>query len=277
VLARHQHKHPEIPASHRLIRIHLLAVNYMLPRLILPLIISTCLHANEAATAPTPPPADKPAEKPTVEKIDDKRYRVGKIEFDSSTREIRIPAKVNMAKGLLEFLIVHENGKIHEALFTTDTSPSDINLAITLLRYKPSPELYALPSETGGLSGNFPVVPEDIRAAARVSIDVEWAKDGKPERIGVNEWIQHATTSAAMPSSHWVYGGSQIEEGRFVAESTGDIAAIFLSNAAMINYPGKDNGNDTVWLAFENRVPPEGTNLTLIIAPYPKPQSTEQP
>ncbi len=249
----------------------------MLTRLVLPLILSTCLHANEAATAPTPPPAEKPAEKPTVEKIDDKRYRVGKIEFDSSTREIRIPAKVNMAKGLLEFLIVHENGKIHEALFTTDASPSDINLAITLLRYKPSPELYALPSETGGLSGNFPVVPEDIRAAARVSIDVEWTKDGKPQRIGANEWIQHASTSATMPSSHWVYGGSQIEEGRFVAESTGDIAAIFLSNAAMINYPGKDNGDDTVWLAFENRVPPEGTNLTLIIAPYPKPQSTEQP
>lgn len=249
----------------------------MLTRLILPLILSTCLHANEAATATTPPSAEKPAEKPMVEKIDDKRYRVGKIEFDSSTREIRIPAKVNMAKGLLEFLLVHENGKIHEALFKTDASPSDINLAITLLRYKPSSELYALPSETGGLSGNFPVVPEDIRAAARLSIDVEWTKDGKLERIGANEWIQHATTSAAMPSSHWVYGGSQIEEGRFVAESTGDIAAIFLSNAAMINYPGKDNGDDTVWLAFENRVPPEGTNLTLIIAPYPKPQSTEQP
>lgn len=276
VLARHQLKCPKIPASHRPIRIHLLAVIRMLTRLILPLILSTCLHA-EAATAATPPSAEKPAEKPMVEKIDDKRYRVGKIEFDSSTREIRIPAKVNMAKGLLEFLLVHENGKIHEALFKTDASPSDINLAITLLRYKPSRELYALPSETGGLSGNFPVVPEDIRAAARVSIDVEWTKDGKLERIGANEWIQHATTTAAMPSSHWVYGGSQIEEGRFVAESTGDIAAIFLSNAAMINYPGKDNGDDTVWLAFENRVPPEGTNLTLIIAPYPKHQSTEQP
>ena len=60
-------------------------------------------------------------------------------------------------------------------------------------------------------------------------------------------------------------------------ETTGDIAAIFLSNSAMINYPGNDNGDDTVWLAFENRVPPEGTNLTLIIAPYPKPQSAEQP
>lgn len=249
----------------------------MLSRLILPLIVCSCLHANEAASPTSEEAADKPTAKPTVDKIDERRYRIGKVEFDSSTREIRIPATVNMTTGLIEFLIVNENGKIHEALFTTDVTPSDINLAITLLRYKPSPELYALPNETGGLSGNFPKVPEDIRAAARVSIDVEWTKDGKPERIGVNEWIQHATTSAAMPSSHWVYGGSQIEEGRFVAESTGDIAAIFISNAAMINYPGKDNGDDTVWLAFENRVPPEGTNLTLIIAPYPKPQSTEQP
>ena len=245
----------------------------MIPRLILSLLIGTCLHAAEgepqAATAST--------EKPTVEKIDDKRYRIGKIEFDSATREIRIPVVVNMAAGLIEFLLVHEKGKIHEALFTTDVSPSDLNLAITLLRYKPSRELYALPNETGGLSGNFPEVPEDIRAAARMSIEAEWNKDGKTERIAVNEWIQHATTEAAMTSTHWVYGGSQIDHGRFSAETTGDIAAIFLSNSAMINYPGKDNGDDTVWLAFENRVPPEGTNLTLIIAPYPKPPSPEAP
>lgn len=252
----------------------------MFQRLILPLLVSTCLHADEATgkpALPTPPPAEKSAEKPTVEKIDATRYRIGKIEFNSNTREIRIPAKVNMAKGLLEFLIVHDNGKIHESLFTTDVTPSDINLAITLLRYKPSPELYALPNETGGLSGNFPEVPEDIRAAARISIDVEWTKDGKAQRNAANEWIQHATTTSAMPPTHWVYGGSNIEEGRFVADMVGDIAAIFLSRAAMINYPGTDNGDDTVWLAFENRVPPEGTNITLIIAPYPKPQSTNQP
>lgn len=238
--------------------------------LLITLFALPCPAVDEPATpTPTPP------EKPKVEKIDATRFRVGKIEFNSSTREIRIPAKVNMASGLIEFLLVHENGKIHESLFTTDASPSDVNLAITLLRYKPSPELYALPNETGGLSGNFPVVPEDIRAAARISIDVECEIDGKTERKPVNEWIQHATTASAMPSSHWVYGGSQIEEGRFVAESTGDIVAIFLSNAAMINYPGKDNGDDTVWVAFDKRVPPEGTNLTVIIAPHPKPQATQ--
>ncbi|MFZ9941024.1 MAG: YdjY domain-containing protein [Luteolibacter sp.] len=229
------------------------------------------LHASEETPIAAEAPVEKSAEKPSVEKIDENRYRVGKIEFDPKTREIRIPAKVNMAQGLLEFLIVHENGKIHESLFTTDASPSDINLAITLLRYKASRELYALPNETGGLSGNFPDVPEDIRAAARVRIDVEWDNDGKTERVAANEWIQHATTLEAMPSSHWVYGGSQFDNGRFSAETTGDIAAIFLSNSAMINYPGRDNGDDTVWLAFENRVPSEGTNLTLIIAPYPKP------
>ena len=249
----------------------------MLSRLILTLIVCSFLHANEAASPTSEKPADKPTAKPTVEQIDKHRYRIGKIEFDSNTREIRIPATVNMAAGLIEFLIVHEKGKIHEALFTTDVSPSDINLAITLLRYKPSPELYALPNETGGLSGNFPEVPEDIRNAARMGIDVEWTHEGKTERIAANEWIQHASTSAAMSSTHWVYGGSQTANGRFSAETTGDIAAIFLSNSAMINYPGNDNGDDTVWLAFENRVPPEGTNLTLIIAPYPKPQSAEQP
>jgi hypothetical protein len=231
-----------------------------------------CATANE----PTSPQA-APPEKPKVEKIDTSRYRIGKIEFDSITREVRIPAKVNMASGLIEFLLVHENGKVHESLFSTDATPSDINLAFTLLRYKASPELYALPNKTGGLSGNFPEVPEDIRLAARISIEVECKIDDKIERKPVNEWIQHGNTASAMPLSHWVYGGSRIEDGSFVADSTGDIIAIFLSQAAMINYPGTDNGDDTVWTAFEKRVPPEGTNLTLIVAPYPKSQPTDKP
>ncbi|RYD39074.1 MAG: hypothetical protein EOP85_16590 [Verrucomicrobiaceae bacterium] len=95
---------------------------------------------------------EKPAEpaKPSVKKLDENRYQVGQVIFDRKKREVRFPAKVNMTEGLLEFLLVHEKGKLHESLFSTTTSPTDISLALTLLRYKPSKELYALPDETGG-------------------------------------------------------------------------------------------------------------------------------
>jgi hypothetical protein len=74
--------------------------------------------------------------------------------------------------------------------------------------------------------------------------------------------------ATAMPAGPWVYGGSDFHEGKFVAETSGDIAAIFLSMAALVNFPGTDNTNDEVWVPFPKRVPPEGTKVTVIIAPY---------
>lgn len=223
----------------------------------------------EPATLPAPDQPMKPVQ-PAIEKLDDTRYRIGKVTLDKKSREIRFPARINMSEGLLEFLAVHENGKVHESLLVSDISPTHLNLAFTLLRYPASRELYALPNETGGISDKFPVVPEDIKAGARIAIDVEWEENGKTRRHPVNEWIQHAVRTTAMPAGPWVYGGSEFYAGKFAPETSGDIAAIFVSHSSLINYPGDDNLDDTVWVVFPKRVPAQGTNVTVIIAPYLK-------
>lgn len=215
--------------------------------------------------------------KPSVKKLDDTRYQIGRVSFDQKTREIRFPTTVNMTAGLLEYLIVHQNGKVHEALLCTEISPTDLNLAFTLLRYPPSRELYPLLDEDSAASSKFPDVPADVKARARVAIDVEWTVDGKVRRVPVNEWIQHGVKSTPMPAGPWVYGGSEFFEGKFIPETSGDIAAIFLAMSALINYPGDDNDNDDVWTAFPKRVPAEGTNVTVIIAPYQKEKPLPKP
>ena len=100
---------------------------------------------------------------------------------------------------------------------------------------------------------------------------VEWKDQGTTRTAKLNEWISNATTGQAMPADPWVYGGSIFYDGKFQAEATGDIAAIFLSNAALINFSGKDNTSDEVWLPFPKRVPPEGTKVTVVISPHKKP------
>ena len=136
------------------------------------ILIFTGTIATVAMAQESPPAAAEPA-KPSVTKLDGTRYQIGAVTFDEKTREIRFPARVNMTEGLLEYLIVHQNGKVHEALLSTEISPTHLNLALTLLRYRPSRELVPLPNETGGTSGKFPEVPEDVKAAARVTIEVE--------------------------------------------------------------------------------------------------------
>jgi hypothetical protein len=220
----------------------------------------------EPMSLPAPDQKMEPV-KPVIEKLDESRYQIGRVVIDRKTREIRIPTRINMTEGLLEYILVHENGKVHESLLITDVSPTHINLAFTLLRYPPSRELYALPTPTGGLSDKFPEVPENIKSASRVLLDVEWKDGDQTRRLAINEWIQHTVTTSAMPSGPWVYGGSEFYDGRYVPEVSGDIAAIFIAQSALINYPGDDNRDDTVWVVYPKRVPAEGTHVTLIIRP----------
>jgi len=232
---------------------------------LLPLLLPVSGWAEEEEPLDPPP---KPPEKPVVEKIDDSHYRIGQVTLDKATREIRFPAAVNMVEGPLEFLLVHVRGKVHESLFSTEVSPTHLNLAFTLLRYTPSPELYATDSPPEHEAGSkFPEVAADVKAAARVNIKVEWSDKGEVKSFPVNDWVLHTTTAKAMPAGPWVYGGSEFSAGRFQAESTGDMIAIFLSSAALLNYPGQDDRDDDVWTPFTKRVPPIGTKVTLVISP----------
>lgn len=206
--------------------------------------------------------------KPKIEKIDESRYQIGDVTIDKTTREIQFPAVVNMREGFLEFLIVHENGKIHESLFRTKTSPTNINVAFALLRYKPSKELYRLWKEPGIISETFHKESEETSKAARIMIYVEVEQDGEIKRYPASDWVSNRTTAEAMPPTFWIYGGSEFYNGKFIPESSGDIAAIYVTNSALINYPGDDNFNDEAWSGFTKRIPELETKVTFIIAPY---------
>ena len=252
------------------------ATSDMIRRLLVLICAGPSLAFAQDGPAVPPSPAPAPAQavvpaKPQIEKLDETRYRIGKITFDRKTREIRFPAKVNMAEGLLEFLLVQQQGKVHESLLITDASPTHLNLAFMLLRYPASTELFSLLDETGHMTGLYPNVPAEVKAGARILIDVEW-KDGeaKNRRNSVNEWIQHSEKSTAMPPGPWLYSGSDSYEGKYIPEITGDIAAVFTAPAAMINYPGNDNESDLVWFAFPKRVPAKDTEVTVIISPFAK-------
>lgn len=242
-----------------------------------PLLLSLALvaHAEEPAgrspvepkTLPAPEQTVEPV-KPAIEHLDDGRLKIGEVVFDPKTREIRFPAEVNMTEGLLEFLIVHRDGKIHESLLSTGISPTNLNVAFKLLHYKPSPELYRNLEPDGTIAPGFQPATEEQKNRSRIRILVE-TKDGKA--VPASSWISHARTEKPMPEQAWVYGGSFVHDGRFAAESSGDIVAIFVSNTTMVNYPGVDNDDDEVWLPHATRVPEIGTPVTVVIQPAPKP------
>jgi hypothetical protein len=224
---------------------------------------------NAVAVQPEEKAEEKPAARPeaSVQKLADGTMQIGDIIFDPKTRQVRVPCTVNMNEGLLEFAVVHENGKIHESLLITKASALHINIAMKLLRYVASEELYAIEKERGVLSDQFPEVEEKVRKAARVSLSIEWQHEGKAKKVPISDWIMHTRTTKPMSTEPWVYGGSMMYEGHFVAEQNGDIAAIFVSRGSLFLYPGKDNSNDEMWLANTKRIPPQGTSVFFLIEP----------
>lgn len=234
--------------------------------------------APEPATEPAAksPAPDAPAEtpqptQPAVIPLDASRFRIGEVEFNKETRAITFPAAVNMSKGLLEYVIVHENGKVHESLLRTKIDPTHLNVALKLLRYQPSPELFPVRDEDGKFTGSMPVTDPKIKAAARVAIRVHWKTGDDDHSAEINDWVLDTGTNKPMPPGPWVYGGSVIYEGRFLAAETGDIAAILTNEISLFNYPGKDKENDEVWVARTKVVPPDGTPVTVEIRPWQTP------
>jgi hypothetical protein len=202
--------------------------------------------------------------------MDDTRYQIGQVIFDKVTREIRFPGKVNMNEKLVEYVIVLQKGKIHESLIITDVSPTDINLAFTLLRYKPSIELFSLIEETGHPTGIYPHVPAAIKAAARIAISLEWNEKGTTHRIALHECLQADRRGKGMPAGPWLYTGSDLYNGVYIPELSGALTSIIVDQSSMINYPGSLDESMPVWYPIPEKLPPVGASLTVIITPWLK-------
>lgn len=222
----------------------------------------------EMKPAPAEAPAEKAPAKSPIKQINENEYLIGKVHLDKKARAISFPAAINMDDGLLEYAIVHFNGKIHESLLLTDIKASNLNIAFKLLRYPESDELFEILEDDYKATGKYPTPTQATRDGARINITLNWELDGKKKSAPINELIYHTTLERPMPTGPWLYTGSYVLDGSYKADLSGDITAIFLAQPSMINYPGKDRISDEVWIVNKKACPPVGTPITVTITPY---------
>ncbi|MGJ8723854.1 MAG: YdjY domain-containing protein [Roseibacillus sp.] len=206
-------------------------------------------------------------DKPEVIELGEGKYKLGQVTFDENTRRISFPAEINQQEGIIEYAIVHEKGKIHESLLITTTSAFHLNVALQLLRYQSSPELFPILNDDFESTGKYPQVPEAQKTASRLQVLVSWEIDGKKEEASLNDLIYHVGNESAMEPLPWIYQGSYIHENSFKAETSGDLAAIYITRSSLINFSGKDNEMDEPWIPNRKRIPPVTTPVTVTFAP----------
>jgi len=200
-----------------------------------------------------------------IQKIEGTRYKLGALEFDQKSREVSIPAKVNLREGLLEYVLVHESGKVHESLLSTAVKPFELNVVLLLLNWKKSEAFFDFSRpERGGVLVKGAVNP----AASHVEVHVAWKdKDGHDQTCRIENWLHQVEKKAKITEEPFIYTGSQIlPDGAFLAEQTGSILALYQDPGSLVNNPREGNDLDDVWIN-DPAVPEKGTPVTVIFKP----------
>jgi hypothetical protein len=166
--------------------------------------------------------------------------QIGSVRLNQRKRTIAFPAKVAEKERALEYAIVHETGKTHEALLSTSVAIHDVHVAALLL-------------DAGGLS------PQ---------IEVTWRKHGGEARVPLHAMIGMKEGSL---DAVWRYNGSEFIHGGFAASREGSVVALMNDPSALVNHPAAGAlMKDDVFFAQRAHLPPEGVQVTVVMT-FPNP------
>ena len=181
-------------------------------------------------------------------------FRLGEIQIHKKARSVTFPAQVNMDKGLLGYLLVQSGGKTHESLLRTDVDPYYLNIALLLL----------------GFEGTNRPLPEqgvpDTPKGDAVEISIIYRDDDRNRKVPAETWIEKSIgEKKESPSMKWIYTGSKVMQGTFLAQAEGSVVAVYHDPAALIDNAASGGESDEIWFVSEEVVPPAGTSVTIVI------------
>lgn len=162
---------------------------------------------------------------------------LGEVKVDAQARRISFPAEVNMRSGQVEYLAVHESGKIHESIFKTSVSPKQVHAAALLF--------------SGTNAGVLKIE----------KIEVAW----KDKKFQGAELILDKAKKRALRETKWAYRGSRLVDGVFLAEREGSIVAVREDRDALVDQDTPEAADDENWEALTEVVPEIGTAVTISI------------
>ena len=203
------------------------------------------------APPPPPPPVGETMAPPPLKMVSPGVYEMGGCRIVKKENRVEFPAEVNMDKGLLEYVIVGNSGKVHESLLRTAISPYALQISLLLLGVEGSMNPLAGQGQARMPEGD------------RVRIWVSWQDKGKEKKVPVEQWIAKGDKPAgAIP---WVFTGSVVMDGVFLAQAEKSLVALFHDPVALIDHQLAEGASDDIWHVDSASVPPAGTAVMVII------------
>ncbi|MGQ0552396.1 MAG: serine hydrolase, partial [Planctomycetota bacterium] len=190
----------------------------------------------------------------------------------------------------VEYVLVTERGKTHEALFVLKAQPSLLDACLRAIGLHPGvPMRYVLrdppPSAAEQEAGVSPWEPLPAYGPI-VSIDVAWTDDtGAPRRAPLDSLLEDVRTGEALAEAGWVFVGSRygpLRQGQRVVQThlpdlTGNIVATYLTGegTSLFERNSLEGIDDSLYTLHAGQAPARGTPVSLIFRATGR--STEAP
>ncbi|BBO87567.1 YdjY domain-containing protein [Desulfosarcina ovata] len=193
---------------------------------------------------------------PPIRKMGEGRLLIGNIVIDKHIPMITVRGEVNMDKGLVEYLACGYRGKLHESVLKIDAEPFYLNIALLLVGLEPGDRKLESQGE------------DSIPEGDPVEISVQWVDEAKKRHTRrAEDLIFNQQTGKSMQHTDWVYTGSKIVNGRFMAQIEHSIASTYHDPYALLDHRLPTGSDDRLYFVNEEIVPPKGTKVVMIIKP----------
>lgn len=185
---------------------------------------------------------------PEISEIGPGRYQFGDILIDQNNREFLFPGICNQISGLVEYALVHEDGKVHESLFRTKVRPRFVHACFLLLKEKPETRFFKI------LDGNV----SEWTNLRKIELSIIWEQNNTYQEKPLSSMVINQTDNRELASKSFVFSGSSTIEGQYLAEMDGSIIAVYHDSRAVLNSMDKHSNSDEVWIAHQIAMPPKG-------------------
>jgi len=189
-----------------------------------------------------------------IKKLKNGNILLGKLTLNPKTKEITLPATINLDSGVLEVILATPKGRLHESLLKTDAQPLHLQ---TLL--------YLINANNGSRQKNKKQKQGDL-----FDIQIEWKdKTGKKNREPIESLIKNTKTEKNMKQTGWVFVGSSIKNGEFLANLEGNLVICYSAGfQTVLDISIKNADDDTIYVVTTKKHRPKiNQQVTIIITP----------
>lgn len=229
----------------------------MWPRLI---VLALLARVSVAAESPLP----RSEIFPPIREIGDGIFQIGDVKFDKHAKTASFPASVNMNSGLIEYLLVGASGKTHESLFVTKVEPYHLHVAMLLIGGTGTPDDGVKTTPPSAIDAVYLKSAPPIKGD-KVTISVRWKLSDNATTMAAEDFVTDESKKKPMSRGPWIYNGSQVSDGIFLAQQELSFIALVTDPAALLNNPRPGCNDDQNWLINMKMAPPLNTPVEITI------------